>query len=113
MQTKNETALEAIRIADAEIRRMREQLVTEQELQDAKDYLTGSFPLRLDTNRKVANFLAQVEYFQLGLDYPDRYPDLIRRVRREDILRVAQKYLKPEKLITVIVANQKKINEKS
>ena len=111
MQTKNETALEAIRIAKAEIRRMREELVTEEELSDAKDYLTGSFPLRFDTNRKVANFLAQVEYFQLGLDYPERYPDLIRKVTRKDIQRVAQTYLKPETLITVIVANQKKIGD--
>ena len=111
MQTKNETALEAIRIAKAEIRRMREDLVTEEELSDAKDYLTGSFPLRFDTNRKVANFLAQVEYFQLGLDYPDRYADLIKKVTREDVQHVAQKYLKPEALITVIVANQKKIGD--
>jgi zinc protease len=111
MQTKNETVLEAIRIAKAEIHRMREELITEGELSDARDYLTGSFPLRFDTNRKVANFLAQVEYFQLGLNYPDRYPDLIRRVTREDVRRVAQTYLKPEKLITVIVANQKKIGD--
>jgi zinc protease len=111
MQTKNETALEAIRIANAEMRRMREELVTEEELKDAKDYLIGSFPLRLDTNRKVANFWAQVEYFQLGLDYPNRYPDFIQRVTREDVLRVAQEYLKPEKLITVIVANQKQIGD--
>ena len=111
MQTKNETALEAIRIAKAEIRRMREELVTEQELSDAKDYLTGSFPLRFDTNRKVANFLAQVEYFQLGLDYPERYADFIKKVTREDVQHVAQKYLKPETLITVIVANQKKIGD--
>jgi zinc protease len=111
MQTKNETALEAIRIANVEIRRMREELVTEEELKDAKDYLIGSFPLRLDTNRKVANFWAQVEYFQLGLDYPDRYGDFIQKVSREDVRRVAQKYLKPESLITVIVANQKKIGD--
>jgi zinc protease len=111
MQTKNETALEAIRIAKAEIRRMREELVTEEELSDAKDYLIGSFPLRFDTNRKVANFLAQVEYFQLGLDYPDRYADFIKKVTREDVQHVAQKYLKPETLITVIVANQKKIGD--
>jgi zinc protease len=111
MQTKNETALEAIRIANVEIRRMREALVTEEELKDAKDYLIGSFPLRLDTNRKVANFWAQVEYFQLGLDYPDRYGDFIQKVSREDVRRVAQKYLKPESLITVIVANQKKIGD--
>jgi zinc protease len=111
MQTKNETALEAIRIANVEMRRMREELVTEEELKDAKDYLIGSFPLRLDTNRKVANFWAQVEYFQLGLDYPDRYGDFIQKVSREDVRRVAQKYLKPESLITIIVANQKKIGD--
>jgi zinc protease len=91
------------------MQRIREKPVTEQELNDAKDYLTGSFPLRFETNRNVANFLAQVEFFQLGLDYPDRYPELIRKVTREDVLRVAKQYLNPDKLITVIVANQKKI----
>jgi zinc protease len=112
MQTKNETALEAIRIATEEMRRMREQPVAEQELSDAKDYLIGSFPLRFDTNRKVAGFLSQVEYFELGLDYPDRYADLIRKVTREDVQRVAKQYLQPERLITVIVGNLKKIGEK-
>jgi zinc protease len=112
MQTKNDTAEEAIRIAREEIRRMREQPVTDQELDDAKNYLTGSFPLRLDTNHKVASFLAQVEFFQLGLDYPDRYADLIRKVTREDVQGVAKAYLHPEKLITVVVGNQKKAGEK-
>src|SRR5262249_14049515 len=112
MQTKNETATEAIRIATDEMRRIREQLVSDHELNDAKDYLIGSFPLRLDTNRKVASFLAQVEYFELGLDYPDRYPNLIRSVTREDVLRVAREYLQPDKLITVIVGNLQKIAEK-
>jgi len=112
MQTKNETAQEAIQIAKEEIRRIREAPVSEQELSEAKDFLTGSFPLRLDTNRKVASFLAQVEYFQLGLEYPDRYPDLIRRITRDDVARVARQYLQPEKLITVIVGNLKKIGEK-
>ena len=112
MQTKNETAQEAIRIAKEEIQRIREQPVSEQELNDAKDYLIGSFPLRFDTNRKVASFLAQVEFFQLGLDYPERYGDLIRKVSRADVQRVAKQYLQPEKLITVIVGNQRKIGEK-
>ena len=111
MQTKNETALEAIRLAQTEIRRIREESVTDQELSDAKDYLIGSFPLRLDTNRRVASFLVQVEFYQLGLDYPERYSDLIRKVTREDVERVARQYLHPEKLITVVVGNQKKIGE--
>jgi zinc protease len=59
----------------------------------------------------VANFLAQVEFFQLGLDYPDRYAELIRKVASDDVQRVAKQYLHPEKLITVIVGNQKKTGD--
>lgn len=110
MQTKNESAVEAVRLAREEIRRMRDELVSEVELSDAKDYLTGSFPLRFDTNRKVAAFLGQVEFYQLGLDYPDRYGDFIRKVNRADVQRVARQHLSPEGLITVVVGNQKKIN---
>jgi len=112
MQTKNETAAEAIGIAKEEIQRLREKEVSEDELQATKDYLVGSFPLRLDTNRRISGFLAQVEFFQLGLDYPDRYPELIRRLTREDILRVARLYLQPEKLTVVVVANQEKTDLK-
>jgi len=112
MQTKNETALQAIGIAKEEIRRIREAPVSEAELNDAKDYLTGSFPLRFDTMGKVANFLAQVEYFELGLDYTERYPDMIRKITGDDVKRVAQKYLEPEKMITVMVGNQTMIADK-
>ena len=112
MQTKNETAAEAIRIAKEEMRRMREQPVSEQELNDAKDYLSGSVPLRVDTNRKVASFLAQVEYYELGLDYPERYTEFIRKVSGEDVGRVARQYLRPDELITVVVGNVKKAGEK-
>ena len=111
MQTQNENAREAIRIGLDEIHRIRRELVSEQELSEAKDYLTGSFPLRLDTNRKVASFLAQVEFFELGLDYPDRYGGFIRTVKAEDVLRVAKRYLHPERLITVVVGDQKRFGE--
>jgi zinc protease len=112
MQTKNETAAEAIRIAKEEMRRMREQPVSDQELNDAKDYLIGSFPLRFDTNRKVASFLAQVEYYELGLDYPERYAEFIGKVSREEVARVARQYLHPDELVTVVVGNVKKVGEK-
>ncbi|HWP56965.1 MAG TPA: pitrilysin family protein [Candidatus Acidoferrales bacterium] len=112
MQTKNETASEAIRIAKEEIQRIREKGVTDEELKAAKDYLIGSFPLRLDTNRRIAAFLAQVEFFELGLDYPERYPEFIRRVTRADVARVAKRYLLPNKLITVIVSDQERSDGK-
>ena len=108
MQTRNESAREAIEVARAEIERMRRDGVTAEELQDAKSYLTGSFALGLETNDDIADFLGQVEYLGLGLDYVDRYPDMIRKVTREDILRVARKYLQPEKLILVVVGNLEK-----
>jgi zinc protease len=108
MQTKNETAGEAIRIAGEEMRRLREEGVSDEELEAAKAYLTGSFPLRLDTNRRIAGFLSHVEYFGLGLGYVEQYPDLIGAVTRQDVQRVAARYLQPEKLVVVVVANQAK-----
>lgn len=112
MQTKNDSANEAIRLAHEEIRRMRDELVSESELSDAKDYMTGSFPLRFDTNGRIAAFLSQVEFYELGLEYPERYSELVRKVTRADIQRVAREHLRPERLITVIVGNQRKVSAK-
>jgi hypothetical protein len=75
------------------------------ELEGAKKYLMGSFPMRLDTQGKLVNFLGQVEYFGLGLKYPESYPSIIQAVTREDVLRVAKTYLHPESIILVVVAN--------
>jgi len=107
LQTKNPSAREAISLSVQQIERIQKELVSEKELEAAKKYLIGSFPMRLDTQGKLANFLSQVEYYGLGLDYPEKYPSLIRSVAREDILRVARKYLHPEKYILVIVADLK------
>lgn len=105
MQTKNEVAEQAIEAALVEIRRIRDQPVGEQQLKDAKAYLTGSFPLRLDTSKKIANILASVEYYGLGLDYVDRYPSLINSVTAADVQRVAQKYLDPDRFALAVVAD--------
>ena len=86
---------------------MQGQPVSEKELEGAKKYLVGSFPLRLNTQRKIAAFLTLVEYFGLGLDYPERYPSLINAVSREDVLRVAREYLHPDRYILVVVADLK------
>lgn len=107
LQTKNSSAREAISHSLAQMERMRKEPVSAKELEDAKRYLIGSFPMRLDTQAKLAGFLGQVEYYGLGLAYPEKYPKLIRAISREDILRVARSYLHPEKRILVIVANQK------
>lgn len=109
LQTKNETAGPAVEEVLREIRRIRDQGVIDQELADAKAYLTGSFPLRLDTNAKLAGLISTVEYYKLGLDYADRYPALIQAVTKEEVLRVARAYLRPDEYVLVVVANQAKV----
>jgi len=107
-QTKNESANSVISEILNQMKRIRHELVSDGELSDAKSYLTGSFPRRLDTNRKIADFLASVEFYNLGLDYAEKYPSYINSITKEDIIRVAQKYLNPENYVLVVVANQKK-----
>ena len=107
LQTKNASAKEAISLSLQQMERIRKEFVSEKDLEAAKKYLIGSFPMRLDTQGKLANFLSQVEYYGLGLDYPKKYPSLIGTVTREDVLRVAKKYLHPKKYVLVIVANLK------
>lgn len=106
-QTKSSSTREAISIARGELEHIRREPVSEPELEAAKRYLVGSFPLRFATHRRLASFLTQAEYYGLGPDYPAQYPDLIRKVTREDVLRVARAYLHPDKLILVVVGNLK------
>jgi zinc protease len=107
LQTKNSSAREAISIVLQQMERIRKDSVSEKELEGAKKYLIGSFPLRLDTQGKLASFITAVEYHGLGLDYASRYPSLIQSVTKADVFRVARKYLFPEKIILVVVANLK------
>jgi zinc protease len=108
IQTKNESANEVIAESLKEVGRIRSELVAEKELADAKAYLTGSFPLRMDTSAKIAGILVSIELYNLGLDYPQKYAGIINSVTREDILRVAKKYLHPDRMVIVVVANQEK-----
>ena len=77
--------------------------LTAQELEDSKAYLTGSFPLRLSSNAGIANMLVAIQISGLGLDYIDRYPELIRNVTPEDVKRVAQRLLQRDDFLVVVV----------
>lgn len=109
VQTKSESANQAIEEIFAELKRIRTEPVTDKELADAKAYLTGSFPLRMDTSAKIAGMMTSIEIYNLGLDYPKKYPAFINGVTKEDILRVAKKYLDPEKIVIVVLGDQEKI----
>jgi zinc protease len=107
LQTKNSSAREAISLSLQQMERIRKEPVSEKELEGARKYLIGSFPMRFDSQAKLANFLTQIEYYGLGLDYPEKYPSILKAITREEILRVAQTYLHPENHLLVVVGNLK------
>ncbi len=77
----------------SEIKKMRTEPVPPDELGEAKDFVTGSLALRLETNEGVASMLADIELFDLGMDYLQRYPNIIRSISADQILGVSQKHL--------------------
>jgi zinc protease len=79
---------------------------TETELQAAKQNLIGSFPLRLDSNRKILENVAMIGFYGLPLDYLDRYPESIERVTAVDIKAAFARHVRPEHLVTVVVAGE-------
>ncbi|MBI5100856.1 MAG: insulinase family protein [Nitrospirae bacterium] len=105
LQTKNESANTAIREILNEMARIQSDPVSDTELSDAKSYLTGSFPLRMDSNSKIANLLIAIELNDLGLDYVDRYRDIINGITKEEITRVARKYLNARDYVLVVVGD--------
>jgi zinc protease len=80
----------------AEIRRICEEPVSAEELSDSQAYLTGSMPLQLETNGGVASAILTMERYGLGLDYLQRYRDLINEVTPERVQATAQRWLDPD-----------------
>ncbi len=79
-----------------EVRRLRDEPVPADELADSQSFLTGSMPLRLETNEGIANTLLDIERYDLGFDYLLRYPDMVNAITVQDIQDMALTYLDPE-----------------
>jgi zinc protease len=106
LETKNASATEAISQVVEQLKRIRTQPVTPEEVQDAKSYLIGSFPRKMDSMSKRAWLLAYVEFYGLGLDYPWRYRELIEHLTPADLQKVAEKYINPENYLLVVVGKK-------
>ncbi len=111
LQTKNASVPQAIELARAEVQRMRDGGVTEDELRDAKTYLTGSFPLSLDSNGEIASFIASSWFLGLGLDAAEKHLEQVEAVTLDDVSRVAAARLRPQQLLEVVVADLAKAGE--
>lgn len=88
-----EKAIDLILIA---LQRFTEESIPDQELQDAKSYITGVLPLQLASNEGIAGTLLHMHRHNLGDDYIMRYPDLINAITADEILAAARHYISPE-----------------
>lgn len=101
--TKNEEMGQSIDVIRSELKRMAENGPTETELKNAKDYLTGSYALRFDTNAKIASQLLGLIVEGFGPEYVTTRNQQIEAVTMTDVKRVAAKLLRSDDLIVTIV----------
>jgi zinc protease len=106
LQTKDQSANEAIKLVLEQLHEIQNAPVTERELKSARQYLIGSFPLKIDRQSQITSFMLGIELNGLGLDYAERYPKVIGAVTAADVQEVARKYIHPDALQVVAVANQ-------
>lgn len=106
LQTKKAQADEALRVAREVLAGFLEAAPSEAELQAAKQNLIGSFPLRIDSNRKILDNVAVIGFYGLPLDYLDRYADNVDKVTAEQVKAAFARHVKPENIVTVVVAGE-------
>lgn len=103
--TANNRVAETIEVIRAEWTRLQEQAVTQQELDRAKTYLTGAYPLRFDGNGRIANIIVGMQMRGMPIDYAATRNDRVNAVTLDDITRVAADLLDPD-LLSFVVAGQ-------
>ena len=108
---QSEVTAPALREIFLELERMRRDLISEDELSLARDYLDGVFPIRYETTAAIASALASLVIYGLPADYYDTYRNRVRSVSVEDVLQAARAHLHPSELQTVVVGDAKVIRD--
>ena len=107
--TANARVAETLKVVRDEWDKLAKDGVTEAELTAAKQYLTGSFPLRFTATERIASILVGMQTEDLGIDYLDKRNSYIEAVSLNDIRRVARKLLHPDDLTVVVVGQPKDV----
>ena len=103
LQTRTDQAEEALDLLLKELQEYVKNGPDETELDASKENLTGGFPLRIDSNADIMNYLAMIGFYGLPLDYLDTYSKRIMNVTVEDVKKAFQRKLSPDKMIKVLV----------
>jgi zinc protease len=106
LSTRPGQAAQAVGVARDVLRDFVEQGPSEAELQAAKDFLINGFALRIDSNRKLLDNVANIAFNGLPLDYLDTWTQQVQRVSVADIRRAFSRVLQPDRMVTVVVGAQ-------
>jgi zinc protease len=109
--TPSQNTVKVIEASRQEVERIRTDLVSEQELEEARETVLNSFVFYFDTPGKTLNRLATYRYFNYPKDFIFQYQKAVAAVTREDVLRVAQKHLDPARFVVLAVGNPKEFGE--
>ncbi len=110
--TGNANVDKALGLVRKHLKTIRDEPVGDEELADAKAYLIGSFPLRLDSNAKLLNMIAMMQSESLPKDYLTDWPKRIAAVTKDDVQRVAQRLILPDAAALVIVGDKEALDAK-
>jgi zinc protease len=103
LQTRKDQAADALRAVRETYAAFVAQGPTPEELEGAKQHLIGAFPLRLDSNREIVEFLAVIGYYDLPLDWLERFPQRVAAVGADQIRDAFQRRIAPAQLAVVVV----------
>lgn len=107
LQTKTDQTDEAVSVMMAQIDKFIAEGPTEKELKTAKQNLTGNFPLRIDSNKNIMQYLGLIAFYHLPLDYLATYDDKIMKVTTKQISDAFRRKLATDKLVKVMVGDFK------
>jgi zinc protease len=105
--TRTETTGEALQLMIDEFARLPRERVFERELSDAQAYLSGSFPLTIETPNDIATQVLNVIFFELPVEEIGTFRERVQAVTPDDIQRVARQYIRTDRLSIVLVGNAK------
>jgi len=107
--TETKNTAEMISLVKVEWEKMKNEPISEQELQDAKSYLIGSLPLGLTSTDDIAGLLLSLQMDEMPVDYLEQREDKIKNATAADVQRVAKELLDSNKMITVLTGNPENI----
>ncbi len=106
LQTKKDQAGEALKVVNATVAKYIQGGPTEKELKAAKDNIIGGFPMRIDSNGKILDYLSVIGFYKLPMTYLDDFNKSVAKVTTKQIKEAFQRRIKPENFVSVTVGAQ-------